>query len=381
MRHLSLSLGSLRLALCSIFLLCSGPTQAGQLAPRVPPIAPADVPATEATTGSVAIVAGSFAFDEPTARALCPDPKLRLRITIGIPAESSIDVLAALGSPTPACAIDVAAPYPGDSRELAHRVRAARCLVLEGGTWLQWWRLLKPDDKLTGLGQAVIAAHASGATVIGVNAAGLYLARWSLLSRVALGRPSRDPHDTSLDVLMEGFGLVHGACFDMELDGRDSPERLIGVVSASGVDAAIWLAGPCAWIQVDDGRAAHLCAPAGAAYLFDLARAVHSREAVCGGVLATLVQGDRFDARTRAVTSASGPIGSESLRDGTTATWRSHLASVPAPIAWNSRTECTLVGERSVLTLRPAHPLAGSREGAGGAPARRFAFDCAPIER
>src|SRR6185436_6594980 len=103
-------------------------------------------------------------LDLATAKELCPDPASRLRI-VAAPLESAgADPLGALGSPTPTLSIDSSTRFAGDDRELERRVGASSCVVLEGGTWVDWWTVLEPRYKTTRLGRALRDAHARGAT-------------------------------------------------------------------------------------------------------------------------------------------------------------------------------------------------------------------------
>lgn len=298
--------------------------------------------------GTVAIVSGALVFEAETARALCPPDAERLRIDMGTDAARAVDVLTVLGSPTPAVAIDFETPFPGDDAQLAARARRARCLVLEGGTWIDWWSTLKPHGKLTRLGQAIVDAHRAGATVIGVDAAGAYLAQRSVLSRETLQRPSRDPHDTSRDVLLEGLGLASSVCVDMQTDGRASPERMLEVVFASDFDLAVWLTGPSAWIEDGTGRTARIAGPTGSALVFDVRRARRSRTSMFGGEFHVLRDGASFDIAERTARAGMGPGGPKPMISAGGATL-DVLAEATSALDWPTRGMRRFRGEMHVL--------------------------------
>ena len=258
-------------------------------------------PATEERQGLVVIATAALQFEEPLARKLCPDPMRRLILHMGTADDAPIDPLAGLGAPTPVALIHPSDTYPGDDRDWTARVAPQCCVVLTGGTWLQWWAALKPNGKLTRLGRALVDAQATGTSVIGVGASGLYLSEWSLVSRDALRRPSRNPHDDSQDLILAGLGLARGTCVDLATDGRASPERMFELVSVTRIDRAVWLAGACAWIQDEGARSVTIAAQDGAAFVFDLSRARRSRATLVDVTLSHLQNGAQFDLKLRSV--------------------------------------------------------------------------------
>jgi hypothetical protein len=255
-------------------------------------------------SGTVVVMSRSFALDLDTAQKLCPDGA-RLRILVGARDSAqpdptaqnptAADPLSALGAPTTTLGVDANAPFAGDQMDLAQRVSTAACIVLEGGTWSSWWRLLEPMNKRTRLGRALAERHATGGNVIGIGPAGAFLCEYSLLSRRQLQIPSRNPHDLREHVLVEGLGLVRGACFDFAMDGRTNVEPLFDALRSSRVEQGVWLTGSCAWIQTGDGPLARVAGPDGAAYVFDLGSGRRSRDATFGGRAARFAPGDRFE--------------------------------------------------------------------------------------
>lgn len=252
--------------------------------------------------GLVAVCARPFELDLASARRLCPDPHKRLTLRIGSVAPGS-DPLATLGAPGPVLVLDPTRPHAGDDRELARRLESATCIVLDGGTWLEWWLALRPYGKRSELGNALLSAHEHGVSVIGVGPAGAHLVESALLARTTLDRPARDPHDRSRDIVVGGLGLARGAILDFATDGRDTPERLLSAALDARADLAVWLAGNCAWIQDERARTAVVAAEDGAAWVFDPSTARRSRERVEGLDLARLADGGRFSFATHRVDS------------------------------------------------------------------------------
>lgn len=245
-------------------------------------------------SGSVTLMSRPFVLDAATAHELCSDGA-RLRIVAGADDATLLDPLASLGSATPTITVDASASFAGDDRDLARRAAAATCVVLEGGTWSSWWRLLEPSNKRTRLGQVVADRHARGANVVGVGEAGTYLCAYGILSRAQLQTRSRDPHDAREHVIVTGLGLVRDACFDAALDGRTTVGPLLLSSSSSRIETCVWLAGSCAWIQAGDGTRARIVGSDGGAFVFDLAAGRRSRDAILGGRVAHLRPGESFD--------------------------------------------------------------------------------------
>jgi hypothetical protein len=276
--------------------------------------------AHEGLSGTVVVMSRPFELDLETAQALCPD-RARLHIVVGDADPARIDPLGILGAPSATVNVDADALFAGDDMTLAQRATGASCLVLEGGTWSEWWRLLEPMNKRTRLGQVLVERHARGGNVIGIGPAGVFLCEYSLLSREQLQIPSRDPHDWREHVLVTGLGLVRGPCFDFATDGRATVEPLLDVLRSSRVEQGVWLTGSCAWIQAGDGPLARIGGPDGAAYFFDFAAGRRSRDATFGGRAARFAPGDRFEGlpsdrmrgsfRSAAIDVETAPLDSE----------------------------------------------------------------------
>jgi hypothetical protein len=284
-----------------------------------------------------------------------------LRILVGAPDATLVDPLESLGSPTPTLTVDADAAFAGDDRELAQRAASANCIVLEGGTWSSWWRLLEPANKRTRLARVVVERHERGANLIGVGAAGTYLCEYSLLSRAELQVPSRDPHDLREHVLVTGLGLVRGACFDCAMDGRTTREPLLEALRSSRVETGVWLSGSCAWIQRGEGLAAHVAGSDGGAFVFDLAAGRRSRESTFGGRVMRLASGQAFDGL---MTDTRRGVGDSPKSSAQTAPLDADLGAFPwgksadSEKSGNSRKAFELRGKRSRLRLYP-EPEAG----------------------
>ncbi|MBL8860041.1 MAG: hypothetical protein JNL28_16145 [Planctomycetes bacterium] len=324
----------------ALALLALGPSVAQHTADKGAPRA-----------GLVVVAAGALTFEESVARRVCADPARRLVLHIGPPESRAHDPFSALGTPTPSASIRSEDTYPGDDRDLAARVSAQSCIVLSGGTWIEWWSVLKPNQKLTRLGRALVEAHATGTTVIGFDAAGTYLAEWSVLSRAALKRPSRNPHDESRDILLGGLGLARGLCLDLATDGRDSPEPFLELVAATRIERAVWLGGTCAWIQDPAAHSATIAATDGAAFVFDLRATRRSRGALYGVGLTKITDGGQcaLDARGPALADESNP--ERAVQNSATTTLKGWFAPPLPHNAGNFGKVLELRGERFVARL------------------------------
>jgi hypothetical protein len=305
-------------------------------------------------SGSVALMSRPFVLDAATAHELCPDGS-RLRILASAPDASLVDPLEALGSSTPTLSVDADAPFAGDDAKLARGAASASCLVLEGGTWSTWWRLLEPSNKRTRLGQVVVERQARGGNIIGVGEAGLYLCAYSILSRAQLQIPSRDPHDTRAHVVVSGLGLVRDMCFDAPLDGRTTIEPLLLALRSSSIESAVWLSGSCAWIQAGEGPLARVVGSDGAAFVIDVGAGRRSRDAILDGGLGRLAPGACFDGRVTDHEAAIDPVVvSETLPlDADLSGFAWNVGGPDAEKPANSRKVIVLEGKEGRLRLLP----------------------------
>jgi hypothetical protein len=253
---------------------------------------------------------------------------------------------------------------PGDDPALAARVAAGRCIVLEGGTWLEWWHALRPYGKQSELGHALVAAHAAGANVIGIGPAGAHLGGLCVLSRATLERPGRDPHADTPDIVLGGLGLTRGACLDFATDGRVDPERMLVAAFDAHVDLSVWLAGPCAWIQDKSAHTAIVAGP-GAAYVFDAQPARRSRADLEGVRVSRLEAGGSFDLARRVALAPPRVAGERSVQNHEAATLREFFGATQHEIDWFSRKVVELRGEGHRLRLTFDHPSDGARSGPG----------------
>jgi hypothetical protein len=91
---------------------------------------------------------------------------------------------------------------------------------------------------------------------------------------------------------------------------------MLDALRASGLRRAVWLAGPCAWIQSKDGLSARLAGAGGNAFVLDLGSAHGSRDSIFGGRILRLRPGERFELDAPAPgggTARSGPDGPAAL--------------------------------------------------------------------
>jgi hypothetical protein len=83
-----------------------------------------------------------------------------------------------------------------------------------------------------------------------------------------------------------------------------------------GVDLALWLDGPTAWIFDPSTKSARI-EGRGAACILDLARARRSRRSIFGARISLATAGTSFDSRERAISSAREESGAPEVKFAT----------------------------------------------------------------
>lgn len=307
--------------------------------------------------GRVAIVTVPFVLPVETARQLSPTDSTRLTFQIGESSASAFDPFAESEARAALVQLDLKVERPGDDPTFAPRIAAAQCIVLEGGNWIDWWFALRPYGKQSELCRALVRAHENGTHLVGIGPAGAHLAGRSLLSRVTLHRPNRDPHGRSTDVLLGGIGVSSDLCVDFATDGRADPERLLEVLFDRDIERGVWLAGTCAWIEDANTGTASMVGSSGAAFVFDARPSRRSREQIEDVALARLLDGSRIELAPRAdaskaKTTPKARDEASSRPNGTRGAGT--LADFFGPMSeneWIPSKGLTLRGERHVLRL------------------------------
>ncbi len=198
-----------------------------------------------------------------------------------------------------------------EDRALADAIADADVIELRGGSWVGWYEAAHDGRHERGWTRALRSAHARGAEVRASGGAAAWIAAASAVQRTAVHRPSQDPHDTSLDVLVEGLGLFDAAVVGIaDCDTTDGvgPDRVVDSAMRQGRRDVLLLSGTAEFTWDAGARRGSVAvaspadAESGNAVLWlDLEAGKRSREIVRGARLAVLHAGDAFDERTRTI--------------------------------------------------------------------------------
>ncbi len=189
---------------------------------------------------------------------------------------------------------------PAADRALADLLSTASEVELRAGTWLDWYLAAHDDRHEREWTRALRAAHARGARIVASGGAATWIAGHTVVPRDVLQKPSQDPHDTSLDVPVEGLGLFDAALVGVIADGAPTADRLIERAVAYGNRDVLLLDGDVALAWDASARRATVHGPGTAAWI-GLGEGSRSRGSVRAARAAVLSDGDAFDARRRAI--------------------------------------------------------------------------------
>jgi len=183
--------------------------------------------------------------------------------------------------------------------ELAAAIDVARRVELRAGTWLGWYRASHANRHERSWTQALQRAHRAGKEIHASGAAAAWVARWSTVARAVLDKPSQDPHDVSLDLPVEGLGLLDGPLIGVLELGGPTADRIVERAVTYGYPSVLLLAGD---VELDcdprarTARVRHF--GTGAVLWIDLAAGTRSRERIRGARLTLPRDGDMLDLRT-----------------------------------------------------------------------------------
>jgi hypothetical protein len=263
-------------------------------------------------------------------------------------AAGAFDPLSASSAPAVRVGLDPAAFRPGDARDPAELARSSTCVVLSGGAYMDWYRILTPGGSTTRLSDAIREAHAAGVTVVGAGAAAPFLAQWAMVDRASLGKRPRNPRREREDVGAAGLGLVEDLLVDTSARSRGDPARMLRAAFDGSVDVALFLDGPAVWIARPRERAAEVRGT-GTAYVFELAAARRLRGAWREGRLSMLSAGGSWTARRKC--ECGEPTGELREDDAGLAKLRTSLEKASARLATGAdeRTRVSKAGACEVL--------------------------------
>jgi len=246
-----------------------------------------------AAPGPVVLAGKGARIEGPLRAELGADRRVVLSLkTAGI----AEDPFAGSGTEPLRFELDPSVEFAGDAREPAEAVRGARCVVLAGGSFLDWYRVMTPSDATTRLSEATRETHAAGAAIVGAGPAAPFLARWARVERSALGKPERNPRRHREDVAVRGLGFLEDLLVDTSADPRADPARALRPAFDSGIGQVLFLDGPSIWIADPRERTARV-AGGGTAIVFDLEAGRRQRDAWREARLSLLSAGDSWSAR------------------------------------------------------------------------------------
>ncbi len=219
--------------------------------------------------------------------------------------------------------------------ELAAAIDAAPRIELQAGTWLGWYQASQTHRHDRAWTRALLRAHAAGKEVRASGAAAAWIARWSTVARAVLEKPAQDPHDFSLDLPVEGLGLLDGPLVGVLELGASTADRIVERAVTFHYPSVLLLAGD---VEVDcdpRARTARIRQHGqGIVLWIDLAAGTRSRERIRGARVTLPRDGDVLDL------------------------WSGALARVAAePVVLDAETatliERLLVGDRTTPTSDP----------------------------
>lgn len=230
---------------------------------------------------------------------------------------SSARVLVVLEDPGPgadatALVASSAARSDAADRALAEALGSARAIELRGGTWLGWYQAAHADRHERAWTRALRRAHAGGSEVRASGAAAAWIARWSVVPRAVLDKPAQVPHDTSLDLTVEGLGLFDGPLVGVLTPGAPTADRVVERAVEVGFGDVLLLAGPAEFVFEAEARVGRFRMPSDEAggppawsAWIDLRAGMRSRGSVRGARATLPRDGDVYDLRTGTLAGAA----------------------------------------------------------------------------
>lgn len=204
------------------------------------------------------------------------------------------------GDATPALRrIDPRETFAGDSRSLVHAVRSARHIELGAGSLVAWLDVLYPRRKPSGLVDALIEAHASGATIVARGERAGLISRSLVVAHLSMLEGSHaDPHDAEKPISAWPLGFQPWALFDEETRADGSLLNWLTVMQRETHRMGVFLAGEGALVvdRANDTLTAH--GPAVSLFV-DAVRARRDEGRLRGVRLTMLADGDAWSPRAR----------------------------------------------------------------------------------
>ena len=189
--------------------------------------------------------------------------------------------------------------------ELLSRIAQAPVICLDGGRFLEWWRMMNQQQHPSRLAQALDSAWRAGACLAGRGGGAAWLAGGSRQERAQLGSHEHNPRKRSeLELEVAGAGLVplHLEVLGLATGGgrAGDGQRLLEAALEAPFDLAVLLCGEVAWVR-DPRRAQARVLGTGHALLIDRSRVRVGRFGLRGARLSLLRAEDRWRDRGQLV--------------------------------------------------------------------------------
>jgi hypothetical protein len=233
-----------------------------------------------------------------------------------------------------------AAASDAEDRALAGALSRASAIEMRGGTWIGWYQAAHSGRHEREWTRALRRAHALGAEVRASGGAAAWIAQWSAVPRSALDKPAQDPHDTSLDLQVEGLGLFEGPLVGVLTPDAPTADRVVERALAFGYRDVLLLAGDAEFEWEPATHSARIRIPpqasgAGPGWVawIDLGAGRRSRGVVRGARATFPRDGDVFAARSR-VLDSSEPLLGDPREDAGVARLLDELGRARGSSAW-----------------------------------------------
>lgn len=270
-------------------------------------------------------------------------------------------------------------------RELCRRLGEVDVLVLRGGTFMQWYDTLFPDEGPTYLARTIVDRVRERKSIIAHGGASAFLCNGTSIPREDLEEPERNPRRREPFVPRVAMRLGPRAMIDSDDLSGGSPFRLLHALWETRLDLGFHLVGDVALDYRRVGGKVHVLGP-GTVLVFELDRARRKRFAVNEAHLSLLRRGDVWDQvfeRTWLAGERPGsPRGAEGrsrrgvveLEDAPLSHGTSLLAAIASLRASAARQARGVDGERRLALTWDEGTR--SREDAEGASVVRLRIDC-----
>jgi len=179
-------------------------------------------------------------------------------------------------------------------RELCERLEEVDVLVIRGGTFMQWFKTLFPEDGSTYLARTLVERVRNRRMIVAHGGACAFLCNGTSVPREDLVKRERNPRRRGAFVPRVAMGLVPKALIDSDDTPGGSPFRLLQALWETRLDLGFHLVGDVALDYRREGGKVLVLGP-GAVVACDLDRARRQTRAVREARVSLLRRGDGWD--------------------------------------------------------------------------------------